>query len=93
MKILAYVKHEKNKYFTQPKLFIKSTFKIYGNIGESFMNLSNIFIDSELDIKTIPLLNFSLITYVLSTCDMAGTLLDYVDVIINKKTKQKSLPS
>lgn len=58
MKILAYVKHEKNKYFTQPKLFIKITFKIYSNTSENFINLSSIFIDSELDKNAIPLLNF-----------------------------------
>lgn len=63
------------------------TFKIYSNTSESFINLSSVFIDSELEKNATPLLHFSLITYVFSTCDMASTLLDYVDVTINKKDK------
>lgn len=68
----------------QPKLFIKSTFKTY-SWKAALHCLSSTFIDSELHQGyTI----YSLNIYVLSTYGMAGTVLDFGDIAINKQNRQ-----
>lgn len=58
-KVLGYVKDMKGilVILIQPKLFIKSSFQRYVHKSQSFVDLSSLFIDSELHIKAMTLLN------------------------------------